>query len=67
MLGKKILSILVHPVTGFNLCIVGMLLLIQVVHTKSHLDLETDIHGHVHRTLKNNPELARSTCYKLDF
>jgi len=67
MLIKKILQVLTHPVTGVNLCIVGLLLIIQVVHTKAHLTLESDVHGHVHRTLKKKPELARSTCYKLDF
>jgi hypothetical protein len=50
-----------------NLTFVGMLLVIQTVHTKAHLTLEADVHGHVHRALKNKPELARSTCYELDF
>ncbi len=67
MLRKKILDALLHPVTGLNLCFFGMLLVIQVVHTKAHLTLESDVHGHVHRTLRKKPELARSACYKLDF
>ena len=65
MLMKKILFILGHPVTMFNLIFVGMLLLIQVVHTKAHVTLDADVHGHVFRTLKKNPELARTTCYEL--
>jgi hypothetical protein len=51
----------------FNLSLVGMLLLIQVVHTKAHLTLETDVHGHAHRVLKKNPKLAIPSCYKLGF
>jgi len=66
MIVKKILPILTHPITGFNLCIVGLLLVVQFVHTKAHFTLESDVHGHVHRTLKKNPNLARSTCYQLD-
>jgi hypothetical protein len=56
-----------HPVTYLNLTFVGMLFVIQFVHTKAHLTLEADVHGHVHRTLKKNPDLARSSCYELGF
>ena len=45
MLMKKILYVLGHPVTMVNLSFVGMLLVIQFVHTKAHLTLETDVHG----------------------
>ena len=65
MLMKKILYVLGHPVTMVNFSLFGMLLVIQVVHTKAHLTLETDVHGHVFRTLKKNPELATSSCYEL--
>jgi len=64
---KSFTKILGHPVTMFNLALVGMLLLIQVVHTKAHLTLETDVHGHAYRVLKKNPELATSSCYKMGF
>jgi len=63
---KKITAVLFHPVTILNLTFVGTLGLIQSVHTKAHLTLETDVHGHVFRALKKNPELARSACYELD-
>jgi hypothetical protein len=63
---KKVLGVILHPVTILNLTFVGTLGLIQVVHTKAHLTLETDVHGHVHRALRKNPELARSACYELD-
>ncbi len=60
------LKILFHPVTTFNLLIVGSLGMIELVHVRSHHTLEQDVHGHVHRALKNNPELARSACWELD-
>ena len=63
---KKITSVIFHPVTIINLLFIGTLGLIQFIHTKAHLSLETDVHGHVYRSLKKNPELARSTCYELD-
>jgi F0F1-type ATP synthase assembly protein I len=67
MLGKKIFEALCHPVSMINFTLIGMLLLIQIVHTRAHHSLETDVHGHVYRTLKKTPELARSSCYKLNF
>lgn len=56
-----------HPVTYLNLTFVGMLFVIQFVHTKAHLTYETDVHGHVFRALKKDPELATPTCYELGF
>ncbi|AOO11485.1 hypothetical protein Np200711_003 [Cyanophage S-RIM44] len=50
-----------------NFSLFGMLLVIQMVHTKAHLTLETDVHGHAYRVLKKNPELATSACYKMGF
>jgi len=50
-----------------NLSLFGMLLVIQIVHTKAHLTLETDVHGHAYRVLKKKPELATSACYKMGF
>jgi len=63
---NNITKALVHPFTLLNLGIVGSLGIIQFVHTKAHLTLESDVHGHVHRTLKKTPEMARSACYELD-
>ena len=64
---KKIASVIFHPVTILNLTLVGTLGLIQVVHTKAHLTLETDVHGHAHKVLKKNPKIATPTCYELGF
>ena len=63
---KKIFSVLIHPVTCINLTFVGTLGLIEIVHTRAHYTLEQDVHGHVHRALKENPELARPACWELD-
>ena len=63
---KKIISVLLHPVTCINLIFVGTLGVIEIVHTRAHHTLEQDVHGHVHRALKENPELARSACWELD-
>jgi hypothetical protein len=64
---KTLGKVLTHPVTMVNFSLFGMLLVIQVVHTKAHLTLETDVHGHAYRVLKKNPELATSSCYKIGF
>jgi len=63
---KKILGVVFHPVTVLNLVFVGCLGMIELVHTRAHHTIEVDVHGHVHRALQKNPELARSTCYELD-
>ena len=44
----------------------GSLGVIEFFHTKAHHTLEQDVHGHVHRALQKNPELARSTCWELE-
>ena len=63
---KAILKAFVHPVTMLNLLFVGTLGMIELIHTKAHHTLEQDVHGHVHRALKENPELARPACWELD-
>jgi len=66
MLMKKITSAIFHPFTILNLILVGFLGLIEIFHTRAHHTLEVDVHGHIHRALRKNPELARSACYKLN-
>jgi len=63
---KKITSVIFHPVTVINLLFVGTLGLIELIHIRAHHTLEKDVHGHVYRSLKQNPELARSACWELD-
>jgi len=66
MLMTKVFKVLFHPVTVINLLFVGSLGMIELIHIRAHHTLEQDVHGHVHRALKKNPELARSACYELD-
>ena len=63
---KTLIKALVHPVTLLNLMICGSFGVIEFVHTRAHHTLEQDVHGHVHRALQKNPELARSTCWELE-
>jgi|TARA_B100001094_G_scaffold269845_1_gene274336 hypothetical protein len=60
------LKVLFHPVTTFNLLLVGCIGFIEIVHTKVHYTLESDVHGHVRKTLRQNPELVKSICRDLD-
>ena len=60
------LGVVFHPVTVLNLLLVGSLGMIELIHTKAHHTIEVDVHGHVHRALQKNPELARETCWELD-
>ena len=60
---NKIMQVLGHPVTLFNLMLVGFLGLIEVIHTRAHYTMEQDVHGHVHQFLRKNPD----TCDKIDY
>ena len=43
---KKILQVFTHPVTYTNLMIVGVLIMIEFMHTRAHYKMELDVHGH---------------------
>ena len=58
---NMILKILGHPVTLLNLTIVGFLTVIEVVHTYAHYHMEQDVHGHVHKFCRKNPD----TCARM--
>jgi len=49
-------KILKHPVTQFNLIIVGSFMLIQLAHTHAHYQMDTDVHGYVHNFCRRNPD-----------
>ena len=50
-------SILVSPVTHFNVLIVGTLIIVGVMHNNYHHHMDEDVHGYVRqfceRTLRN--------------
>ena len=60
------LKVLFHPVTTFNLLLVGFIGLVEIVHTTAHHTVESDVHGYVRKTLRENPELVKSICWDLD-
>jgi len=35
---------------------VGMLILIQTIHTRAHHSYEVDVHGYVHQFIRENPD-----------
>jgi len=41
-----VMKYLTHPLTVMNLCLVGSLLLIQIVHTRAHHRMEMDVHAY---------------------
>ena len=51
-----VMKYLTHPLTVMNLCLVGSLLLIQIVHTRAHHRMEMDVHAYC----KNNMEYQQS-------
>jgi len=50
----KYLKVLLHPVTQFNLLVVGFLILVQGLHTHSHYTMSTDVDSYVHAFCKQN-------------
>ena len=53
---SKILGAIFHPVTVFNLCLLGSLGVIELIHTHAHHKMDIDVHSHVHQFCKKNPE-----------
>ncbi len=51
-----VMKYLTHPLTVMNLCLVGSLLLIQIVHTRAHHRMEMDVHAYC----KQNMEYQQS-------
>ena len=52
----KYLKYVTHPITVLNLCIVGSLGMIQVIHTHAHYKMEVDVHAYC----RNNMEYQES-------
>ena len=63
---KYLKTILNHPVTHFNILSIGLLIMIQTLHNHAHHTVESDVHGYVRKTLRENPELVKSICRDLD-
>ena len=52
----KYLKYVTHPITVLNLCIVGSLGMIQIIHTHAHYKMEVDVHAYC----RNNREYQES-------
>ena len=52
----KYLKYVTHPITVLNLCIVGSLGMIQIIHTHAHYKMEIDVHAYC----RNNMEYQES-------
>jgi hypothetical protein len=52
----KYLKYVTHPITVLNLCIVGSLGMIQIIHTHAHYKMEVDVHAYC----RNNMEYQES-------
>ena len=50
----KYLKVLLHPVTQFNLLVVGFLAAIELIHTHAHYTMSTDANSYVHAFCKQN-------------
>jgi len=49
-------KILLHPVTHFNLLVVGFLFLIQSMHIHAHYTMEIDADSYVYNFCRKNVE-----------
>ena len=53
---EKLTQIFSSPITHFNLILVGMLFLIQTIHTHAHYTMDKDVNSYVRNFCKKNPE-----------
>ena len=57
---KLILRVLAHPVTQFNLLIVGFFIIVGVIHNHAHYTMEVDANSYVRAWCKKNPDTCQS-------
>jgi hypothetical protein len=55
-----IFKVLTHPVTVFNLLLVGILGFIEVVHIQAHKSMDIDANSHVRQWCKKNQDKCES-------
>ncbi|AFB17654.1 gp169 [Synechococcus phage S-RIM8 A.HR3] len=56
---SKIKQILRHPVTHFNVLVVGFLFIIQSMHTHAHYTMSLDADSYVRNFCKKNIEKCK--------
>ena len=62
----KYLKVLLHPVTQFNLLVVGFLIIIQGLHTHAHYTMSVDADSYVHNFCKKNLKECERIISDLD-
>jgi uncharacterized membrane protein len=63
---KLILKVLGHPVTQFNLLVVGFLFIIQSMHTHAHYTMSLDADSYVRNFCKKNLEKCERIISNFD-
>jgi hypothetical protein len=63
---KLILKVLGHPVTQFNLLLVGFLCLIQGLHLNAHYNMDLDVESYVTAFCKKNLEKCERIISNFD-
>ncbi|ABA47140.1 gp169 [Synechococcus phage syn9] len=64
---SKTLKILLHPVTQFNLLIVGFLIVIQGLHLQAHYTMDIDVESYVTAFCKKNIEKCEGIISDFDY
>ena len=49
-----------HPLTLFNLLLIGTLGFIEFLHVQAHRTYELDVHGHARQFCNKNPETCEN-------
>ena len=62
----KYLKVLTHPVTQFNLIVVGVFILIQSIHTHAHYTMSLDTDSYIHNFCKKNLKECKNIISDLD-
>jgi hypothetical protein len=55
-----IFKVLIHPVTLFNLVLVGTLGFIEVIHIHAHKSMEVDVDSYVRQWCRKNQDKCES-------
>lgn len=62
----KYLKVLLHPVTQFNLLVVGFLIVIQGLHLHAHYSMDLDVESYVRGFCKKNLEKCERIISNFD-
>ena len=60
---KVLLKVLSHPVTQVNLLTIGVLIMIQMIHTHAHHTMDIDVHAYVKAWCSESEENRKKCSY----